>query len=128
MGNCRKRFSIRLPNLGHQKHVSKGILLARSDVKKSRSSFFCHHRRKGPKCLPLLNQTVDAVTHRRVSRVRQNAAVSQGTGPEFHPSLVPGYDLTFVDARSSLPTQLFVGLCFDPFTVTPHLQTLPTSL
>ena len=80
-----------LEHRGHQEHV--GALLARFQVEPFDSPFPQDRRRKWAKALAELDLEVHGGLHGRRAGIAQNAARTQGPGPELHPALEPADDL-----------------------------------
>src|SRR6476659_9385910 len=107
MRGCRKLVAKRPAHIGDIKHMRKRLFLTRSNLKNLGRSFPRHYRRERPESLALLDQRIDALTHPRISRVRQDAATAQGPWPKLHAILEPPDNLSPADPERDFFAKLF---------------------
>src|SRR5439155_5889726 len=58
-----------------------------------------------PESFTLLDQLVDAIAHRGIARVGEDASAAQGAGAKLHSALEPGHDLPLVEPRGDVLAQ-----------------------
>src|ERR1700757_199675 len=75
--------------------------------------------RERSKRFPFFDHGIDAVAHRRISRVRQDAAVPQGAGTKLHATPVPRHHASVSNESASLDAGLLQAATAD------NLQTVP---
>ena len=88
--------------VGDVEHVGESVLLTVLDVEVGACSFFCHHRGKGAKSFPLLDDAVDPLPHCGEAGIGEDAAVAKRSGSEFHAPLEPPAGLAFRQPPGSL--------------------------
>src|SRR5215216_4936525 len=95
------------PRLRDEQHVRVITLLAFGDLEVLARGLGHHRRSERPELLALLDQLVDVVSHLRVTRVAEDAPVSERPWPEFQPPLRPCDDLPGREPLSRSPNQFF---------------------
>src|SRR2546427_1908314 len=103
----RKLFTKGRSHRRDKKHVRKSVLFPGPNIKNVSCRFLFNDRSKRAKGLAFLDQAVDSVTHRPITRVGEDTPAPQSARTKLHASLEPGDDLSFFNSSGDVLAQLF---------------------